>query len=255
MRITALTENTSRCGLDVEHGLSLLIQKGERRILFDFGQTALFAQNAALLGCDLQSVDCAVLSHGHYDHGGGMARFLELNQNAPVYISRFAFEPHFNAAGKSIGLDEALRENSRLIFTEGTVSIEPGMALFDCNEVGFDLPVSGLTAEEDGVLRPDSFRHEQYLLLEENGKRVLFSGCSHKGVLNLVRFFRPDVLVGGFHFFKLPLDEKLCALARSLAAYPTIYYTCHCTGTAQYEHIRPLMPRLRYLSAGETIEL
>ena len=58
-----------------------------------------------LWGVDLAAVDLAVLSHGHYDHGGGLARFLELNSTAPVYLNEHAFEPHYHGAERYIGLD------------------------------------------------------------------------------------------------------------------------------------------------------
>ena len=72
MRITVLTENTSRCGFPTEHGLSLYVESGQQHFLFDTGQTALFSENAERLGIDLGRMDFAVLSHGHYDHGGGI---------------------------------------------------------------------------------------------------------------------------------------------------------------------------------------
>ena len=75
MIITSLLENTtSRSGIAAEHGLSLYIETATHRILFDMGQTDLFARNAEALGVDLTHVDLAVLSHGHYDHGGGAGR-------------------------------------------------------------------------------------------------------------------------------------------------------------------------------------
>ena len=76
MKITALTENTTQCGLPTEHGLSLYIETEKHTVLFDMGQSDLLAQNAASLGVDLRKADAAVLSHGHYDHGGGLKTFL-----------------------------------------------------------------------------------------------------------------------------------------------------------------------------------
>lgn len=97
MKITCLTENTSICDeIGYEHGLSLYIETEEHNILFDMGQSDLFFQNAEKLGVDIAAVDIAILSHGHYDHGGGLAKFLEVNSLAPIYISRYAFEPYYN---------------------------------------------------------------------------------------------------------------------------------------------------------------
>ena len=255
MKITALTENTAACGLPVEHGLSLFIEQDGRALLFDMGQTDLFAQNAARLGVDLAAVDIAVLSHGHYDHGGGPRRFLELNQKAPVYISRHAFEPHFNGE-RYIGLDVSLRDSDRLIFTDGVTKIADGITLYSCSdrEKVLDLGSFGLNMKQDGKLVPDDFRHEHYLLLEENGKRVLISGCSHRGIINIMEWFKPDVLIGGFHFNKLPLDGALRSYAETLASYDTDYYTCHCTGVEQFEYMKRFMPRLNYLSTGGRVE-
>ena len=112
MKITTLIENTAcREGLVCEHGLSLYIETGSKRILFDAGQTGAFGDNAEKLGIDLSRVDLAVLSHGHYDHGGGLKRFLELNAAAPVYINQSAFSQCYNGPEKYIGLAPSLRES------------------------------------------------------------------------------------------------------------------------------------------------
>lgn len=257
MKITALTENTTQCGLPTEHGLSLYIETEKHTVLFDMGQSDLFAQNAASLGVDLRKADAAVLSHGHYDHGGGLKTFLEINDHAPVYMSRYAFEPHYNGEEKYIGIDPDLEGNQRIILTEGVTKIADKLTLFSCNgrEKLFDPGSGGLTVKQNGTLTPDDFRHEQYLLIEERGKRVLVSGCSHKGILNLAAWFKPDVLVGGFHLMNQPLDDRLKALAEQLNRCRTDYYTCHCTGAAQYAFLKPYMNRLHYLAAGDTIEV
>lgn len=258
MKITCLCENTAVCGgFGCEHGLSLLVETGERKILFDMGQTALFAENAARLGIDLAEVDTAVLSHGHYDHGGGLRRFLELNKTAPVCLSKYAFEPHYNGTEKYIGLDITLEEEPRLIYTEGDVDLGDGILLTDCRgaEKRYDLGSFGLTMVENGIHVPDDFRHEQYMLCETEGKRVLLSGCSHRGVLDIVRWFRPDVLVGGFHFSKIPCGEALAEYAAVLDGFDTAYITCHCTGAEQYAFMRERMRRLSYIAAGAVVEV
>ena len=80
MKLTVLTENTTGSPhLIAEHGLSLYLETKDLRLLFDTGQTDALIANAAFLGVDLGTVDLAVLSHGHYDHGGGIAAFLQHN--------------------------------------------------------------------------------------------------------------------------------------------------------------------------------
>ena len=256
MKITVLTENTTCKNLPVEHGLSLYIETNGHTVLFDTGQTPLFAENAKTLGVDLSRVDIAVLSHGHYDHGGGLAAFLDINRKAPVYLDRHAFEEHYNGE-RYIGLDKALIGSPRFVFTSGITKIADGLTLYDCaeREKLVDLGSFGLNMKQDGRLVPDDFRHEHYLLVEENGKRILISGCSHRGIINIAEWFKPDVLVGGFHFNKLPLDKTLRGCAERLDALGTVYYTCHCTGTAQYEYMKRYMKNLNYISTGDVAEI
>ena len=263
MKLITLIENTTaQADLTCEHGLSLYIETGTHRILFDAGQSTAFADNAEKLGIDLAKVDFAILSHGHYDHSGGLLRFLELNPTAPIYLHRDAFEPHFNAADKDIGLPPALRDSDRLIFTDDYLEIAPGITLYSCNDRNRPHPAdtAGLQMLEHGQLCPDDFRHEQYLLLEENGKTICISGCSHKGILNITDWFQPDILVGGFHFMKLDPDradaEFLSTAAEQLLQYPTTYYTGHCTGDAPYAFLKGIMGNhLHSLTTGSVLTL
>lgn len=255
MRIVTLMENTScREDLCAEHGLSLYLETGEHRILFDAGQTGAFADNAEKLGVDLEKVDFAVLSHGHYDHSGGLGTFLERNLQAPLYVSRWAFEPHFNASGKDLGVDLSLRQNSRIRYVAEKAEPAPGMTLLRLEAAPTD--TAGLLVEENGERKPDDFRHEQYLLVEEDGKRILISGCSHKGILQIVDAFRPDILIGGFHFMKITEEERLAEAAKKLLEYDTVYYTGHCTGQQQYAYLKGIMgQRLHYIATGTVLEI
>lgn len=257
MRLVTLVENTAcREDLRSEHGLSLYIETGNRKILFDAGQSGAFWENAEKLGIDLAKVDTAVLSHGHYDHGGGLPRFFEINDHAPVWMNPHAFEPHFNASDKDIGLDPNLRR-TRIRFAEDGESIGEGLTLYSRIDCPRAIQPFGLKVREKGILVPEDFRHEQYLLMEEAGKRILISGCSHRGILNIVQWFRPDVLVGGFHFMKMdPEGEALKQAAAVLKRYPTVYYTGHCTGQPQFDRLKEILgDQLLSLSTGAEILL
>lgn len=258
MKITCLVENTCcNDSVECEHGLSLYIETSGLKILFDMGQTELFYENAQKLDVDLSAVDFAVLSHGHYDHGGGLKKFLEINKSAPVYINRYAFEPHYNGTEKYIGLDISLKDNERLIFTDDEFKITDGLTLFSCNEKEQKhyLGSFGLNMLVDGKFLTDDFRHEQYLLIKENDRKILISGCSHKGIMDITEWFEPDYLIGGFHYSKLELNKKLAEFAEFLDTFKTEFYTCHCTGTEQYNYMKKYMSKLNYLSCGEQIEI
>ena len=98
MEIITLVENSCADGrLRQEFGLSLLVRCAAGSILFDMGASRLFTDNARAMGIDLADVDCAVLSHAHYDHGGGLGTFLALNDGAEVYVGR-------RAAGRAVVL-------------------------------------------------------------------------------------------------------------------------------------------------------
>lgn len=261
MRIVTLIENTTcLADLTCEHGLSLYIETDNRKILFDAGQTGAFADNAQKLGIDLSKVDLAILSHGHYDHSGGFARFLEINQTARIYVNQNAIKPYYNGIGGYIGMAPELMESGRLIFTRDVDQLGSGMTLYSCNDRPrvYNMDSFGLQVMENGQLIPDDFCHEQYLLIEQGGKRVCISGCSHKGILNIAQWFRPDVMVGGFHFMKVETQGEGAAFleeaARELMQYPTVYYTGHCTGREQFAYMKACMgDRLQALSTGSVI--
>lgn len=258
MRITSLIENTTtNDNFQVEHGLSLYIETNQHKILFDMGQSDLFIENAKKLNINISDIDIAILSHGHYDHGGGLEDFLNLNKKAPIYINRYAFEPHYNGTNKYIGLNTSLLDNNRIIFTGDITTITSELTLYSCNNKtrNHNLGSFGLTTLENNEFVPDDFHHEQYLLIEQKNKKILFSGCSHKGILDITEWFQPDVLIGGFHFSKLPLDNTLRTYANFLNQFNTNFYTCHCTGIEQFEFMKQSMNRLFYLSTGQTIYL
>ena len=123
MRVINLTENTPGAeGCGYEHGLCFYIETEHHRLLMDTGQTDLFARNAEQLGIDLTLVDTVVISHGHYDHGGGLLHFARINPGAKIYIRASAFGPYYSidSSGKPhyIGLAEGIRDLPGLVVLE-----------------------------------------------------------------------------------------------------------------------------------------
>ena len=259
MKVTVLIENTTlRDDLHAEHGLSLYIETDKHRILFDSGQTGAFADNAEKLGIDLTQVDLCILSHGHYDHGGGLKRFLEINSQAPVYINRHAFGEYFSS-GEYIGLDPALEAEPRLICVDDVLELADGITLCSCNDLlrPFSFGVFGQSVRKNRIHTDDDYLHEQYLLLEEKGRKYCFSGCSHKGLLNILSWFRPDAFFGGFHFIRMdPQGRELCDALHQLQKFPARYFTGHCTGQAQYAALKEALgDRIGYLHTGTAVTL
>ena len=136
MRLTVLVENTAgSAALQCVHGLSFYLEAAGKRILFDMGPGAQFAQNAQALGVALDAVDFAVLSHGHDDHGGGLAAFCRVNDHAPIYLHRSAFGPYYILSDDRdpayIGLPLGLEEfRDRFIFTDREMVIDRELTLF-----------------------------------------------------------------------------------------------------------------------------
>lgn len=264
MKITALMENTGdRPGILTEHGLSIYVETDRHKILFDSGRSDAFVKNAETLGICLDDIDTAVLSHGHFDHSGGLKGFLEVNQKAEIYMQRGAFIPHYNPLGKYIGVDLSLQESPRIHYVDDSLEIDDELKLETYHDCPVFLPVQtyGMTEEHDGIRMADRFLHEQYLIVTEGSQKVLLSGCSHRGIYNIIQWAADEqvqTVIGGFHFMKLELEDfcRMDSTAEKLLEYPVKYYTCHCTGLSQYQYLKEKMgDALQYLESGQTITI
>lgn len=278
MRVTVLMENsTPSSRLAARHGLSLWLELDDgRRVLFDMGPNDGFLANALSLGVDVTEADLAVVSHGHYDHGGGLGAFLaacgDAGRDVPVYVREHAFEEHVSGTPErhhAIGLDPALATDPRVRLTGERCDLGGGLALFSTARRAHPTARSNgrLMERRDGALVPDRFLHEQSLLVREGDRLALVSGCSHGGVLNLMDAAEElagaplTSVVAGFHLMDpsggTVEDEGLTrSLARELAARPARYLTCHCTGTDAFALLRDeLGGHVSYLHVGSRVTL
>ena len=155
MKVSALLENTTVDeGLTPKHGLSIYTETAKHKTLFDLGPDDTFLHNAHTMGIDLAEVDTVVLSHGHYDHGGGLAGFLKLNNKAKLYLHRQAFELHYHKAlfvKKYVGLDRGLAGNDRIVFTDDTMCIDDELFIF--SDIEGQLDTKSSRAAQKNIVR------------------------------------------------------------------------------------------------------
>lgn len=256
MKIRILTDNLAGGELGCEWGLSLFIEHRGRVILMDTGASPLFAQNAAAMGCDLQTVDYGVLSHAHYDHADGMGAFFAANDRAKFYLRQGTAENCFDIQGvrrRYIGIRRGTLKTyaDRIVFADGVYALCDGAWLLPHSTTG--LEEIGRRAHMytvDGIFRrrPDDFSHEQTLVLEVGNGLAVLSSCSHGGVMNILREVeeafpnRPvRALIGGFHLYGTPAEE-IDALAEELrnSGVETVV-TGHCTGQPAYDRMKAIL--------------
>ena len=274
LRIVTLIENTpGPKGCAFEHGLSCYFETGRHRILADTGASGAFLRNAEAMGVDLGNVDILFLSHGHYDHAGGIPAFAEQNPNAKIYMQRSAGLDYYSMNSKGpryIGIPKEILAFPNLVLLDGDAVLDEDVQIFS-GITGQRIRSRGnekLRRKEGEAYLPDRFDHEQVLVLRCGGKIILFSGCAHTGILNILDRFRslsgeaPDLVISGFHFMKkedftaeelADIDETSSVLA---GMKKTIFYTGHCTGEPALERMRKIMgSQLHTLHSAQEIPI
>lgn len=274
MMVKCLIENTTdNPTLISEHGLSLYIEGHDHRILFDLGMTGAFADNARIMGVDIASVDTVIVSHGHYDHGGGLSRFFELNDHGTVWMSDSAFGDYYSSRNDGtmayIGLDPMLNGHPRIRKVGGRQKIADCLEVFSNESSEEPLPVMNryLSEKVNGDYVADRFQHEINLKFNCDGKSILIAGCAHNGIENILNTYmkqegaEPNAVIGGFHLSsgsrkERPTETSIRHLGRYLSSYETEFFTCHCTGIRAYEFLRQEMKKqIGYLSSGASVHL
>jgi 7,8-dihydropterin-6-yl-methyl-4-(beta-D-ribofuranosyl)aminobenzene 5'-phosphate synthase len=270
--ITALIDNTAGDNLSGEHGLSLWLEFGDKRILFDTGQTDMLLRNAKLLGIDLKSADAIVISHGHYDHTGGLKAVLGIAPNATIYLHPEALKPKYSQKDnkiRMIGMPDSAKEamcvmanNGRVFWTEMPTEIFPGLFVTGTipRITGFE-DSGGNFFINQNCQKKDELLDDQAIFFETKQGLVVLLGCAHAGLVNtldyVVKLTKQSniyAIIGGMHLINanlIRIDNTIEALKRYDIQK---IIPLHCTGQIAAEKIKKAFGRkCMSCQAGEKI--
>lgn len=280
MKIITLIENEISNGnenLKAEAGLSLYLESGNKKILFDTGSSGAFADNAKNLGVDISKVDFVVISHAHFDHTGGLEWFFQMNSTAKVYVNEHVKGEYFYKLfflKKNIGSSQEVLKNyaDRFIFVSGDLQISEGISIVTNISSHHKLPSDSkhIFVKKNNKLVPDDFLHEQMLVIEERDKLHVFTGCSHHGIVNMVESAKHLAkgkrmnVIGGFHMYN-PLTKGLSEKKEDVINVGEILNnnksidtiaTGHCTGKGAFKLLKEVLgDKLLSLNTGSNLSI
>jgi 7,8-dihydropterin-6-yl-methyl-4-(beta-D-ribofuranosyl)aminobenzene 5'-phosphate synthase len=248
VEVLILTDNTANIdGLATEHGLSMLVEVGGKHILFDTGMGVALADNAAALEVDLSRTNAIVLSHGHFDHTGGLPHVFERNVSLPIFMHPDAVGMRYGCLQtpphRPIGMRPEIAESLSARSADIVPTIKPTQI---AEHVWVTGPIPRRTSFEDtgGLFfvdeecsLKDPIADDQAIWMDTAEGIVVLLGCAHSGVVNTLDYvaelsgttqFR--ALIGGMHLLNASA-ERLEATVDAMKRYQVqIIAPCHCTG-------------------------
>lgn len=248
MKILTLIENlVYQRGLMAEHGLAIYIETENRKILFDTGQTGLFLRNAVALGIAIEDIDTLVLSHGHYDHTGGLYPFLEKNSKAKVYAKRQLFQPKYSGRTRFTGtlFNEELLKN-RMVYVDAITEIADNIFVMPDIVISnsIDTHFKGMNIKMNNDFIPDEFDDELFLVMKQHEKINIVTACSHRGITNIcttaTEYFKlpMSLILGGFHTKDCSVEQYEQILHYFQLSKPESIGVCHCTGVEKFAALK-----------------
>ncbi len=267
MKIINIIENNSiNNQIKCEHGLCTYIEIGNQKILFDVGQSDKFINNANTLKIDINAIDFVVLSHGHYDHTGGIPAFLNINKKAKVILHPNGLRERFSRSSKmmkSNGIpwrEEWKKFENRILFIDKTTELFPGFWIVtNLNGESNDQVLNDrLVYKRNDEYIPDPFEDELVIVLKENNKTVLLSGCAHNGIVSILKkthlllgIKHYNFIGGGLHLNGRSNDQITKVIEGLKDFQVDIWGLNHCTGQNAIELFEQFFPgKVKKFSGG-----
>lgn len=274
VKITTLVENTAEGnGLLSEHGISFWIEFGERKVLFDTGQSGIVVRNAGILGINLAETDAIVISHGHSDHTGGLEPVLNIAHKAKLFMHPGALDKRYSFHGgssRAIGIPngskkiiESHADTNKIVWTKGPTEISPG--LFVSGEVprtnNFEVDEQEFFLDENAI-EPDILTDDQTIFFNTQHGLVSIFGCAHAGLINTLDYITKisgvehvHTIMGGFHLIGSS-KERVSKVMDNIERFGVQRIgPGHCTGMEAELEFRKQYPKRCFMcSAGTSCE-
>jgi len=274
LRITVLVDDTAGgLGILAEHGLAFWIEADGRNLLFDTGQGMALNHNASALGIDLATAGSVILSHGHYDHTGGIpaaaGRFLD----AHLYVHPAAFAPKFArrrdgtgqfASAAAVNADSVGSHVARVVFTGRPTPVSEGIRVTGGIPRSNDFEdTGGPFFLDEACTIEDPLTDDQALYLESSEGIVVLLGCTHAGLVNTLEYIatltgqdRIHAVLGGMHLLQAS-DERMARSLQALDRYGVrLIGPSHCTGLRAVARVMTTWPdRFISLKAGTRLTI